>query len=276
MMINSYLGEVLNKKNERWELQLKGAGLTPYSRTADGRKVLRSTLREFLCSEGMHFLNIPTTRAGSCVMSESKVVRDIHYDGHPKLENCAIVLRISPTFIRFGSFEAFMASRGPEFSRPEITKQLLDYVCDNFFKNVTETCSTDAEKYEKFLENVVERTAKLVAEWQCCGFVHGVLNTDNMSILGLTIDYGPFGFLERYNPNFIFNGSDTGGRYTYKNQPDICEWNLNKLAEALDNVMPLNKSKQIIRDRYQKEFRKCYLEKMRKKLGFSSEKEDDE
>jgi len=265
----------LNKKGERWELQLKGAGLTPYSRSADGRKVLRSTLREFLCSEGMYFLNVPTTRAGSCIMSESKVVRDIHYDGNPKLENCAVVLRISPTFLRFGSFEAFMANRGPQFNRPNITKQLLNYTCENFFAEATNECNTNVEKYEKFLEDVIKRTAKLVAEWQCCGFVHGVLNTDNMSILGLTIDYGPFGFLERYDPNFIFNGSDTGGRYTYKNQPEICEWNLIKLAEALDNVMPLNRSKQIVKESYQKEFKKFYLEKMRKKLGLLTEREDD-
>lgn len=266
-----YLGEVLNKEGERWELQLKGAGKTPYSRTADGRKVFRSTFREFLASEAMHFLNIATTRAGSCVISDSTVVRDIHYDGHPKMENCAVVLRISPTFIRFGSFEAFMPSRGPEFCKPMITKKLLDYVCDSFFPK----CNEDV-KYERFFEEVIRRTAKLVAGWQSCGFVHGVLNTDNMSILGLTIDYGPYGFLDRFNPNFIFNGSDQEGRYTYRNQVDICEWNLYKLAEALEQIVPLEKSKPLIKELYMKEYKKYYLEIMRKKLGLQSEKESDE
>lgn len=268
-----HLGEVLNKKGERWEIQLKGAGLTPYSRTADGRKVLRSTLREFLCSEAMHFLNIATTRAGSCVMSDSKVVRDIHYDGHPRLENCAIVLRISPTFIRFGSFEAFGPER-PFYSNHEISKQLLDYVCDNLFQ--LKDHESSESKYEKFLEQVVEKTAKLVSDWQCCGFVHGVLNTDNMSILGLTIDYGPYGFLDRYDPDYIFNGSDTGGRYTYRNQPEICEWNLMKLAKALEKIIPLDKSKTLIKENYMKNFKKFYSEQMRKKLGLISIKENDD
>lgn len=138
-----YLGEVINGKNERWEIQLKGAGLTPYSRSADGRKVLRSTLREFMCSEAMHFLDVKTTRAGSCIISDSTAIRDIFYDGNPKLERCAVVLRIAPTFIRFGSFEIFRpldrstGGRGPSYGRNDILIQLLDYVCDSFFKDVS-------------------------------------------------------------------------------------------------------------------------------------------
>ena len=181
-----YLGEVINAKKERWEIQLKGAGLTPFSRTADGRKVLRSTLREFLASEAMHFLNIPTTRAGSCVTSDSKVVRDIFYNGNPKLETCAVVLRIAQSFIRFGSFEIFKqldrmtGGRGPSFGRNDIQIQLLDYVSDNLYKDTVDQNSDREAKYEKVFEEIVKRTCFLVAEWQCSGFVHGVLNTDNM------------------------------------------------------------------------------------------------
>ena len=164
---------------------MKGAGLTPYSRTADGRKVLRSSLREFLCSEAMHNLHIATTRAGSCITSETKVVRDILYDGNPRLETCAVVLRLAESFIRFGSFEIFRpmdrltGGRGPSFGRDDIQITLFDYVCDTFYKDIA-LDSVGEAKYEKVFEEIVRRTAKLVADWQSCGFVHGVLNTDNM------------------------------------------------------------------------------------------------
>ncbi len=164
---------------------MKGAGLTPYSRTADGRKVLRSSLREFLCSEAMHNLHIATTRAGSCITSETKVVRDILYDGNPRLETCAVVLRLAESFIRFGSFEIFRpmdrltGGRGPSFGRNDIQITLFDYVCDTFYKDIA-SGSVGEAKYEKVFEEIVRRTAKLVADWQSCGFVHGVLNTDNM------------------------------------------------------------------------------------------------
>ncbi|GFR27508.1 protein adenylyltransferase SelO-1, mitochondrial [Trichonephila clavata] len=208
-----YLGEVINARNERWEIQLKGAGLTPYSRTADGRKVLRSSVREFLCSEAMHFLGIPTTRAGTCITSDSKVIRDIFYDNHPKEEYCSIVLRIAPTFIRFGSFEIFktldpITGRvGPSVGRYEILYSLLDYVIETFYPEIHVKSNDLIQKYSAFFEEVVLRTARLVALWQCVGFCHGVLNTDNMSILGLTIDYGPFGFLDIYDPNHVCNAS---------------------------------------------------------------------
>lgn len=267
-----YLGEVINDKNERWEIQLKGAGLTPYSRSADGRKVLRSTLREFMCSEAMHFLGIPTTRAGACVVSDSKVVRDIFYDGNPRMERCAVVLRIAQSFIRFGSFEIFRpvdpdyGNKGPSFGRNDILIKMLEYISDTFYSDIK---SNDPhEKYEKVFQEIVLRTARLVAGWQSVGWVHGVLNTDNMSILGLTIDYGPFGFLDRYDPDHIFNGSDTAGRYTYRNQIDICEWNCIKLAEALSPVLDLNKLKDFVKKNFKQEFERVYIEKMKKKVIF--------
>ncbi|CAL1264867.1 unnamed protein product [Larinioides sclopetarius] len=267
-----YLGEVINKKNERWEIQLKGAGLTPYSRTADGRKVLRSSIREFLCSEAMHFLGVPTTRAGTCITSDSKVVRDIFYDNHPKEEFCTIVLRIAPSFIRFGSFEIFktvdpITGRvGPSVGRYEILHSLLDYVIETFYPEIHQNSSDQIQKYSAFFKEVVLCTARLVALWQSVGFCHGVLNTDNMSILGLTIDYGPFGFLDMYDPNHICNASDDGGRYTFIKQPEICLWNLQKLAEAIQHALPLDVSTPIL-EFYEEEFQKTYISKMRSKLG---------
>ncbi|KFM57199.1 Selenoprotein O, partial [Stegodyphus mimosarum] len=267
-----YLGEVVNKKNERWEIQLKGAGLTPYSRTADGRKVLRSSIREFLCSEAMHFLGIPTTRAGACITSDSEVVRDIFYDGNPKSEKCSIVLRIAPTFIRFGSFEIFKTLDkftgrvGPSMGKTEILHQLLDYVIETFYPEIYKSSGDKVEMYAAFYKEVVLRTARLVAGWQCVGFCHGVLNTDNMSILGLTLDYGPFGFLDMYNPNHICNASDQNGRYSFIKQPGICLWNLQKFAEAIQQALPLPVSLPLL-ELYEEEFHSSYLQKMRAKLG---------
>lgn len=268
-----YLGEIVNRTGERWEIQLKGAGLTPYSRSADGRKVLRSSIREFLCSEAMHFLGIPTTRAGACVTSDSEVVRDIFYDGHPIKEKCTIVLRIAPTFLRFGSFEIFKTMDqtsgkvGPSIGREDILITMLDYIIETFYPEVHSNFSDREEKYANFFKEVILRTARLVALWQCVGFCHGVLNTDNMSILGLTLDYGPFGFMDLYDPDHICNGSDDGGRYTYVKQPDICLWNLQKLAEAIQMALPLRVSLPLLRQ-YRHEFEKSYLSKMREKLGF--------
>jgi len=266
-----YLGEVINKKGERWEIQFKGAGLTPYSRQADGRKVLRSSVREFLCSEAMHFLGIPSTRAGSCVTSDSRIIRDIFYNGNPIREKCTIILRIAPTFIRFGSFEIFKPTdsmtgrRGPSEGRTDILIQLLDYTVHTFFPEVV--TDNREETYLAFFKEVVRRTARLVALWQCVGFCHGVLNTDNMSILGLTIDYGPFGFLDHYDPNHVCNASDDQGRYSYEAQPEICKWNLIKLAEAIEDALPLERSKAAVGEIYEVEYRQTYLEKMRLKLG---------
>ncbi|NWY89800.1 SELO protein, partial [Loxia curvirostra] len=269
-----YLGEVLGPRGERWEIQLKGAGITPFSRQADGRKVLRSSIREFLCSEAMFHLGIPTTRAGTCVTSDSTVIRDVFYDGNPKKERCTVVLRIASTFIRFGSFEIFKppdeytGRKGPSQDRNDIRIQMLDYVISTFYPEIQEAYSDNTvQRNAAFFREITKRTARLVAEWQCVGFCHGVLNTDNMSIVGLTIDYGPFGFMDRYDPEHVCNGSDNAGRYAYNKQPEICKWNLEKLAEALVPELPLEISQLILEEEYDAEFEKHYLQKMRKKLG---------
>lgn len=269
-----YLGEIINNDHERWEIQLKGAGRTPYSRSADGRKVLRSSIREFLCSEAMHHLGIETTRAGCCVTSDTMVVRDIFYNGNPIYEKSSIVLRIAPTFIRFGSFEIFKkpdgltGRRGPSAGQKDILVRLLEYVIETFYPKIQDAHRDDTEeRYLAFYKEVVLRTARLVADWQCVGFCHGVLNTDNMSIMGLTIDYGPFGFMDNFNSDFVCNASDDMARYSYKEQPEICKWNLLKLAEAIGDALPVSKSKALLENMYDKEFTECYLSKMRKKLG---------
>jgi uncharacterized protein YdiU (UPF0061 family) len=220
------LGEAKNARGEHWELQLKGAGPTPYSRRADGRAVLRSSIREFLCSEAMHHLGIPTTRALCLVDTGEAVIRDILYDGHPRPEPGAIVCRVAPTFLRFGNFELF-AARGDL----QVLKKLADYTLETFFP---ELGPPSPAAYVAWFQEVVRRTAELVAAWMSVGFVHGVLNTDNMSILGLTIDYGPFGFLDDYSPNFTPNITDREGRrYRYAAQPRIGLWNLSQLGNAL-------------------------------------------
>uniref|UniRef100_A0A8C5KEU8 Selenoprotein O n=1 Tax=Jaculus jaculus TaxID=51337 RepID=A0A8C5KEU8_JACJA len=280
-----YLGEVCTAAGERWELQLKGAGPTPFSRQADGRKVLRSSIREFLCSEAMFHLGIPTTRAGACVTSESTVVRDVFYDGNPKYEKCTVVLRIAPTFIRFGSFEIFKppdehtGRAGPSVGRNDIRIQMLDYVISSFYPEIQAVHAQDNNSVQRnadFFREVTRRTARMVAEWQCVGFCHGVLNTDNMSILGLTIDYGPFGFLDRYDPNHVCNASDNAGRYTYNKQPEVCKWNLQKLAEALDPELPLALGEAILAEEFDMEFQRHYLQKMRRKLGLVKVQEEED
>jgi uncharacterized protein YdiU (UPF0061 family) len=209
-----YLGEVVNKSGQRWEIQLKGSGKTPYSRTADGRKVLRSSVREFLCSEAMHHLGVPTTRAGTCVTSDTWIQRDVFYTGNVIDERATVVLRIAPTFIRFGSFEIFKPAdlitgrEGPSVGRKDVLLTLLDYVISSFFPDIYSAYEHDSEnQYLEFFKEAVRLTARLVALWQCVGFTHGVLNTDNMSIMGLTIDYGPFGFMDRFHFDYIPNGS---------------------------------------------------------------------
>ncbi len=222
------LGEVLNARGERWELQLKGAGPTPYSRTADGRAVLRSSIREFLCSEAMHHLGVPTTRALSVVTTGETVVRDMFYDGNPRPEPGAVVCRVSPSFIRFGNFEIF-AARGDH----ENLARLADFTVARDFPHLAGVEDV-TERRARWLAEVCERTARLVVHWMRVGFVHGVLNTDNMSILGLTIDYGPYGWLDDFDPHWTPNTTDAQGRrYRYANQPAIAQWNLVRLAEAL-------------------------------------------
>lgn len=278
----------MNKEGTKWELQLKGAGPTPYSRTADGRKVLRSSLREFLASEFMAALGIPTTRAGSCITSSDTVIRDIFYDGNPIHEKCTIISRIAKSFIRFGSFEIFKpidsmtGRRGPSVGREEIKKALLDYVIKSYYPEVyslkyadegidektdEEANAHEQKMYQEFFKQITLRTARLVASWQCIGFCHGVLNTDNMSIIGVTIDYGPYGFLDRYDPDHICNASDDGGRYSYSKQPVVCKWNLAKLAEALNPLVKFDDSMKILDENYDSEFKMAFESRMRKKIG---------
>jgi uncharacterized protein YdiU (UPF0061 family) len=230
------LGEVANLRGEHWEVQLKGAGPTPYSRRADGRAVLRSSIREFLCSEAMHALGIPTTRALSLVGTGEEVTRDILYDGNPRPEPGAVVCRVAPSFLRFGNFEIFAAR-----DDLAVLKKLSDYTIRTYFPELGEPCQ---EVYAAWFSEVTRRTAELIAKWMGVGFVHGVMNTDNMSILGLTIDYGPYGFLDDYAPDWTPNITDAQGRrYRYVSQPRVALWNLARLATAiqplLDEVEPL-------------------------------------
>ena len=225
------LGETINAKGERWELQLKGAGLTPYSRTADGRAVLRSSIREFLCSEAMHHLGVQTTRALSLVATGEDVMRDMFYDGHPKVEPGAIVCRVAPSFIRFGNFE-LPASRGDV----ALLTQLVDFTIRRDFPELGAPAAgaLDETLRAQWFAQVCERTAVMIAHWMRVGFVHGVMNTDNMSILGLTIDYGPYGWIDDFDLDWTPNTTDAEGRrYRFGQQPQIAYWNLTRLANAL-------------------------------------------
>ena len=223
------LGETINAAGERWELQLKGAGPTPYSRSADGRAVLRSSVREFLCSEAMHHLGVPTTRALSLVATGEQVVRDMFYDGRARPEPGAIVCRVAPSFIRFGNFE-LPASRG-DFV---LLRQLIDFTIRRDFPELISGKSGDEQLYAEWFAQVCERTARMIAHWMRVGFVHGVMNTDNMSILGLTIDYGPYGWIDDFDLDWTPNTTDAQGRrYRFGQQAQIAYWNLGRLATAL-------------------------------------------
>lgn len=246
------LGEVSNRAGEGWEIQLKGAGRTPYSRGGDGRAVLRSSIREFLCSEAMHALGIPTTRALAVVGSDHPVYREDE-------ETAALVTRLAPSFVRFGSFEVFYYR-----NQVEPIRHLADYVIARYYPEL----KTLADPYPEFLRQVALRTAELMAQWQAVGFSHGVMNTDNMSILGLTLDYGPFGFLDAFDPGFICNHSDTGGRYAFDQQPDVAAWNLTKLAQALVPLMSVETASQAIAE-YPQAFGRAYLERMAAKFGLA-------
>lgn len=227
------LAEVLGPDGRRHELQLKGAGPTPYARHADGRAVLRSSLREFLCSEAMHHLGVPTTRALCLIGTGEAVIRDMFYDGRPQAEPGAIVCRVAPSFIRFGHFE-LPAARGEH----ELLQRLIDFTVARDFPELTAIADPEARRAAWFHE-VAERSALLLAHWLRVGFVHGVMNTDNMSILGLTLDFGPYGFLDEFDPEFTPNTTDLPGRrYAYARQPAIAEWNLGVLAGALATVWP--------------------------------------
>jgi uncharacterized protein YdiU (UPF0061 family) len=220
------LGTVVNPQGARWELQLKGAGATPYSRTADGRAVVRSSVREFLCSEAMHHLGVPTTRALSLVATGDAVVRDMFYDGRPAAEPGAVVCRVSPSFLRFGNFEIFAARKD------SVTLEALArYTLSQHFPQLG---PASPDTYARWFDEVARRTAIMLAHWMRVGFVHGVMNTDNMSILGLTIDYGPYGWLDDFDPDWTPNTTDRSGRrYRYGHQPRIALWNLVRFAQAL-------------------------------------------
>lgn len=263
------IGEYLNQKGERFELQLKGSGRTPFSRHGDGRAVIRSSVREFLCSEAMFHLGIPTSRAASLLVSDDPVIRDVFYDGHPTTERAAIVLRLAESWFRIGSLE-ILADSG-EY---DLLKQLVDFVISNYFTNVK-----GGDKYLEFFSRVVNDTANLIALWQGVGFTHGVCNTDNFSLLSITIDYGPFGFLEEYNPGFVPNTSDDEGRYSYEKQPDVGYFNLNKLRIAIDPLLTNQQKKQaqIILNGYVDIYKRQYMELLCRKLGltFDGHNEDD-
>jgi len=252
------LGEVRNRDGELWDVQLKGAGITPYSRQGDGRAVLRSSIREYLCSEAMHGLGIPTSRALCIVGSDEEVYRE-------RIETAAVLTRLSPSHVRFGSFEVFFY-RGQH----EKIAMLADYVIDRHFPHLLD----DADKYQLLLNEVTQRTAKLMAQWQAVGFSHGVMNTDNMSILGLTFDYGPFGFMESYDPGFICNHSDPGGRYAYDQQPQIGQWNLVCLAQAMSPLIPIEAIHHVL-DAYAPAYHQHYAELMGAKLGLTSPSTND-
>jgi len=252
------LGEIRNRAGELWDVQLKGAGITPYSRQGDGRAVLRSSIREYLCSEAMHGLGIPTSRALCIVGSDEEVYRE-------RIETAAVITRLAPSHVRFGSFEVFFY-RGQH----EQIATLADYVIARHFPDL----SNDADKYQLFLNEVTQRTAKLMAQWQAVGFSHGVMNTDNMSILGLTFDYGPFGFMESYDPGYICNHSDPRGRYAYDQQPQVGLWNLACLAQALSPLIPTEQAHAVL-DGYAPTYHQHYAELMGAKLGLGNTTLDD-
>jgi uncharacterized protein YdiU (UPF0061 family) len=256
------LFEVLHNK-QRWALQLKGAGETPYSRNADGLAVLRSSIREHLCSEAMFHLGVPTTRSLSLVSTGDKVLRDILYNGNPAYEDGAVVCRVAPSFIRFGNFELLAARKDIQN-----LKALVDYTIHYFFPEIQET---GKEKYLAFYQEVVNRTVDMIVEWQRVGFVHGVMNTDNMSILGLTIDYGPYGWLDDFNPDWTPNTTDAEGkRYRFKNQPDIALWNLVQLGNALYSLVEDIPAMETILNGYSHRFDAKFPVMMQEKLGLTS------
>nr|WP_093390335.1 YdiU family protein [Rugamonas rubra] len=242
------------------ELQLKGAGLTPYSRMGDGRAVLRSSIREFLCSEAMHALGIPTSRALSVTGSDQGVMRET-------VESSAVVLRMAPSFVRFGSFEHWFHKR-----QPAHLKVLADYVIARFYPQLLD----EENKYEALLAEVTRRTAHMIAHWQAVGFMHGVMNTDNMSILGLTLDYGPFGFMESFDAEHICNHTDQQGRYSYAMQPQIGHWNCYALGQALLPLIGEVEAAQAALDIYQGEYAAKISELLHAKLGLAAEQAGDQ
>lgn len=260
------LGEWVTAKGKSYELQLKGAGTTPYSRRGDGRAVLRSSVREYLMSEGMFYLGVPTTRALSLVKTGDQVLRDLFYDGNAAYEPGAIVARIAPSFLRFGNFEILAARR-----ETAQLQQLVNWTIDRFYPHIE-----GENRILDWYKEVVERSASMIVEWFRVGFVHGVMNTDNMSILGLTIDYGPFSFLDDYDPNFTPNTTDLPGRrYAFGHQHTIAYWNLGCLASALAPLFDQTEELVAVLEGFQEVYFHKYYQMMGNKLGFDTVKEED-
>lgn len=258
------LGEVRNGAPHTWDLQLKGAGPTRYSRGGDGRAVLRSTIREYLAGEALHGLGIPTTRALAILGSDMPVYREA-------VETAAILVRVAPSHVRFGSFEFFYHQ-----GRHDRVVQLADHVIEHHFPDLAER----QDRYLELLRVVTQRTAHLLAQWQAVGFAHGVMNTDNMSILGLTLDYGPYGFMEAYDPGFVCNHSDHRGRYAFDHQPQVALWNLGCLAHAMLPVLdereePAVERATTILEEYGAQFGRLYAALMQAKLGLRERMEGD-
>ncbi|HTV18421.1 MAG TPA: YdiU family protein [Polyangiaceae bacterium] len=262
------LGEVAARNGQRWELQLKGAGATPYSRTADGRAVVRSSVREFLCSEAMFHLGVPTTRALCLIGTGDPVLRDMFYDGHPREEPGAVICRMAPSFLRFGNFEILAARNDLDTAR-----SLADYTLRRHFAG----CGSGPAGYTAFFEEVCRRTAVMVAHWMRVGFVHGVMNTDNMSVLGLTIDYGPYGWLEDFDPNWTPNTTDRGGRrYRFAHQPGVALWNLIRFAEALTPLVGATEPLERGLEEYERSLRAALRSQWLDKLGLAANTPDDD
>jgi uncharacterized protein YdiU (UPF0061 family) len=256
------LGEVINSHGRRWILQLKGAGPTPYSRGADGLAVLRSSIREFLCSEAMHHLGIPTSRALCVITTGEMVERDMFYDGNPKDEPGAVVCRVAPSFLRFGNYE-LLAARG----EIPLLQTLVDYTIRTDFPHLGEPSAAVAGEW---FREICRRTAAMIIHWMRVGFVHGVMNTDNMSILGLTIDYGPYGWLEGFDAGWTPNTTDSAGRrYCFGNQPHIGQWNLLQLANALYPLIGDSKPLEEALALYNEAFTSGWNQMMAAKLGLA-------
>ncbi|RPD50692.1 protein adenylyltransferase SelO [Paracnuella aquatica] len=255
------LGEWPIDGRQSWELQLKGAGPTPYSRRADGRAVLRSSVREYLMSEAMHHLGVPTTRALALVATGDEVMRDMFYNGNPQMEPGAIVMRAAPSFLRFGNFE-MPASR----EESENLQQLIDWTISRYYPHIS-----GEDAYVQWFAEVVERTATMIVEWLRVGFVHGVMNTDNMSILGLTIDFGPYSMLDDYDPTFTPNTTDLPGRrYAFGKQAAIAKWNLGALGGAVATLLPETEALLAALNSYDDVFWKKYYVMMCRKLGLET------
>jgi uncharacterized protein YdiU (UPF0061 family) len=253
------LGEVYNDAGEHWDLHLKGAGQTPFSRMGDGRAVLRSSIREFLASEALHALGIPSSRAACVVGSSTPVWRE-------KQERAAMLLRLAPSHVRFGSFEYFYYTQ-----QHDQLKTLVDHVLELHYPH----CREQPAPYLAMFREIVERNAELIAKWQAYGFCHGVMNTDNMSILGITFDFGPFAFLDDFEQNFICNHSDHEGRYSYSNQVPIGQWNLSALAQALTPFIEVDALREAI-GLFLPLYQAHYLDLMRRRLGLTSAEDGDE